>query len=754
MGTQATPSSAESPQAQAASKEASSGRFLRPGSLWFDLAIALVAGLVYALVVIGPGPLNPRNVNWVTVDPAYHYVGWELWRQDPHVRWPLTYTDRLGYPRGESIALVDLNPLLTVLLRPLSPLLGEPFQYFGLEVVLACALQFFFAFRIFRLLLGTNMLGMALCSVLFLLAPPLNYRLMQHYSLSNQWLLLAALLLLFQLQVSPTQPKKGWVGHPHQASVGPPNPAFAVRRFVISGAVLAGIAVGINPYIAFQVLLLLMAGVGSLLWQRRVTLLRAVGIVALFCASGFVVAYSLGLVIAGGRGYTTGGYRVFSMNLLSPVDPRGWTSILLHRLSGATAGQYEGYAYLGVGVLALALIVLGAVMVGRPKLPSLDRRWVIPLLLCCLVLTLLAVSTRVTLGSRTLVDLDPGEKLSPYLASLRASGRLFWGPYYLILAAVLAAPFLVFRKAWANALVAGALLLQIADTQSLRHWVHVTVNEEHPSPLKSPIWSTLGAMHENLIVLPAWQCGGNAAPLGTESYRFFGFLAAKQKMRTNSYQSARYTEVARDWHCHQAIAALSEQPLSPDSVYVVTPELAARIAAGPTGPGNCHDLDRAVLCSTKTDFGLSAALMTPEDRLENAIANPGFEDGEVSPWSPVWEVNASASAARAYSGTYSLAEAGVGSVYQDITSLEPGATYTVYGWVSASPHATAAAQITVYDPTSNVASSSPFLTPGQDWEKLSQSFTAGAEGTARLHLLRGPGSGTIYWDDIRIAREK
>jgi hypothetical protein len=747
MGTQATPSSAESRPTKAPSARTVSGqsRFSRASSLWFDLAIALVAGLLYALIVIGPGPLNPRNVDWVTVDPAYHYVGWELWRQDPHIHWPLTYTDRLGYPKGESIALVDLNPLLAVLLRPLSSLLGEPFQYFGVEVVLACALQFFFAFRIFRLLLGTNMLGMALCSLFFLLAPPLNYRLMQHYSLSNQWLLLAALLIFFRVQKSPTQPKDGWVGHP--ASDG-------IRQFVISGAVLAATAVGINPYIAFQVLLLLMAGVVSLLWQRRVKLLQAVGIAALFCASGFVVAYSLGLVIAGGRGYTTGGYRVFSLNLLSPVDPRGWTSILLHRLSGATPGQYEGYAYLGVGVLALALIVLGAVVMGRPKLPSLDRRWLIPLLACCAVLTLLALSTRVTLGSRTLVDLDPSEKLSPYLASLRASGRLFWGPYYLILVAVLAAPFVFFRKTWANLLVAAALLVQIADTHSLHHWVYVTVNEEHPSPLKSPIWATLGAMHENLIVLPAWQCGGNAAPLGTESYRFFGFLAAKQKMRTNSYQSARYTEIARDWHCHQAIAALSEQSLSPDSVYVVTPELAARIAAGPTGPGKCHDLDRVILCSTRTDFGLSPVLMTPEDRLENAIANPGFEDGEVAPWSPVWEVNASASTARAYSGTHSLAEAGIGSVYQDITSLEPGATYTVYAWVSASPDATAGAQITVYDPTSNVASSSPFLTPGTDWEKLSQSFTAGAEGMARLHLLRGPGSGTIYWDDIRIAREK
>jgi hypothetical protein len=724
------------------------------------LCAALVAGLLYALVVIGPAPLNPRNVDWVTLDPAYHYVGWELWRQDPHVHWPLTYTDRLGFPRGESIALVDLNPLLAVLLRPLSPLLGEPFQYFGLEAVLCCALQFFFAFRIFRLMLGTNVLGMALCSIFFLIAPPLNYRLTQHYSLSNQWLLLAALYVFFRSQESPIQPKDRWVGHqqssPTQAKggwVGHPilNP---IRQFTISGAVLAGIAAGINPYIAFQVLVLLLAGVVSLLWQRRVTLWHAAGIAALFCASGLVVSYSLGLVIAGGRGYTTGGYRVFSLNLMSPVDPRGWTSIVLHRLSSATPGQYEGYAYLGAGVLALALIVLGAVVVGRPKLPSLDRRWVLPLLLCCAVLTLLALSTRVTFGSHTVVDLDPGETLSPYLSSLRASGRLFWGLYYLIMVAVLAAPFAFFRKSWANGLIAGALLLQLADTQSLRHWVHVTVNEEHPSPLKSPIWSTLGTMHQSLIVLPAWQCSSNGAPLGTESYRFFGFLAAQQKMRTNSYQSARYTEVARDWHCHASIAALSEQPLSPDSVYVVTPELATRIATGPTGPGKCHDLDRVILCSIKTDFGLSPALMTPEERLENAIANSGFEDGVVAPWSPVWKVNAIASTSRAYSGEHSLAETGIGSVYQDITSLEPGATYTVRAWVSASVDSTASAQITVYDPTANVAASSPFLTPRMDWQKLSVSFTAGAEGTARLHLLRGPGSGTVYWDDVRIYREK
>ena len=744
MGTPTTPPTADLPPPQAVpAKTANGPSRVGASALWFDLAIAFVAGLLYALIVMGPSPLNPRKVDWVTVDPAYHYIGWELLRQDPHTHWPLTYTDRLGYPVGESVALLDLNPLLAVGLKPLSHLLPEPMQYFGFEVVLACALQFFFAFRIFRLVLGTNLLGIALCSLFFLLAPPLNYRFMGHYSLSNQWLLLAALLLFLQVQQEwdyPTHAKEARVGHP------------SIRKFVIAGAVLAGISVGINPYIAFQVLMVLAAGVVSLLWQKRLTLSRAVGSLALFCLSGFLVAYSLGLVIEGGRGYTTGGYRVFSLNLLSPIDPRGWTSILLPRMSGATPGQYEGYNYLGVGVLVVALVVLVVSVFQRRKLPSLNVRWLVPLLLCCLVLTLLALSTKVTLGSRTLVDLDPGGKLSPYLASLRASGRLFWTPYYLILVVALASPFLFLRSAWANALLACALLLQIADTQSLRHWVRTTVSEAHPSPLKSPIWATLGSVHQNLIVLPAWQCGGGAAPLGPESYRIFGFLAVEQKMRTNSYQSARYTEVARDWHCRQSIAALTEQRLSSDSAYVVTPELATRIAQGPTGPGKCHDLDRVILCSTKTDFGLSPVLMTAEARLDSAIANPGFEEGVV-PWSPVWEVNAAANSERARSGTHSLAENGTGSVYQDVTSLEPGATYIVSAWVSSSPNATAPVQLTVYDPTDNVTSSSPFTNVGRDWRNVFLSFTAGREGTMRLHLLRGPGSGTVYWDDVHISRE-
>lgn len=87
---------------------------------------------------------------------------------------------------------MDFNPLMALALKPFSPILPEPFQYFGIEIVLCCALQFFFAWRLFRLLVGRNTLGALMASAFFLISPPMTYRLVGHYSLSNHWVLMAA----------------------------------------------------------------------------------------------------------------------------------------------------------------------------------------------------------------------------------------------------------------------------------------------------------------------------------------------------------------------------------------------------------------------------------------------------------------------------------------------------------------------------------------------------------------------------------
>ncbi len=555
-------------------------------SIWLQLAISLAIGFIFALLVMGRGPLNPRNIDWLGEDGAHHYIGWELLRQDPQWHWPLMHSDRLGYPVGESVALVDVNPWMALPFKAFSWWLPEPFQYFGIEAALCCALQFFVALRLFRIFQPGNHLGMVIAGLFFLIAPPLTFRLRFHYCLSNHWLLIAALLVFFQAQ---------------QES---PN---VVRRFVVSALLLSGVAAATNPYIAFQVVLALVAAAISLLWKGKLSLPRTVGLLAGLGMACLVVFYSLGFIIPGGKGYGGAGYRIYSMNLLAPINPSWFGSIIFPSLvPDLSKGQYEGYSYLGAGVIALALIVGTYAFLRRDKLKTIDKRWVVPLLLCCVCLTLMALTTKVMAGSRTLVDIDPRQVLSRFLAPLRSSGRLFWLPYYAILTVLLAAPYLFLRRSRANALLACLLVVQFADTAPLRRWVYAGVHQVFPMPLKSPVWHHLGSVYQNLIVLPAWQCGPGRSPGGAYGYRYFGYLAAEQNLGINSYYTARYTGNALELHCNRLAFELPRQPLSPDTAYVVTPAIADLIEKQPTGQGKCHDLDGFILCSPKTDFGLDA----------------------------------------------------------------------------------------------------------------------------------------------------
>jgi hypothetical protein len=545
--------------------------------------IAGAVGFLYILLVLGPARLDPTNISWLGEDPATYYIGWELFRQDPHLHWPLTFTDWLGYPLGDSIAFMDPNPLLLMLLKPLSQLLPTPFQYLGIAAVLAVSLQFFFAACLFRLLLGRSMFGVLLPSLFFLIAPPMTWRLAGHYTLANHWLVVAALCLFVSLQKAAGD---------------------KIRKLIVYCGLLTGVAVGVNPYLALMVLVVVSAGVITACWRHRLGLKTASEIFAATGVACLIFALALGL-IRSDVGYATGGYREFSMNLLAPIDPGG-VGALFPRTTPLNSYQtHESYNYLGAGVLLLALILLPSL--SRSRVWRLTAAEVVPLAMGCLALTALAVSTKVAAGSVLVADVDPHETLSKYLGVLRASGRLFWAPYYVILTAILASAFILWRPRKAAVLITVALLIQFADTLPLRRAVRAQVSQSHPLPLHSPQWSSLGKDHANLLVLPPWQCytmRGADTPGGRDGYRIFGLLAVSQHMRTNSYYAARYSEASLAFHCDQAVKDLMKKPLSPDTAYVVNPSVAWMIADGPMGRSACHTLDGFVLCSTKTDFGL------------------------------------------------------------------------------------------------------------------------------------------------------
>ena len=553
-----------------------------PASIVINLLIAGAIGFMYTLLVLGPARIDPANLSWLDGDPATYYIGWELFRQDPRLHWPLTFTNRLGYPLGDSIAFMDPNPLLLLVLKPLSRLLPTPFQYLGIAAVLAVSLQFFFATCLFRLLLGRNVFGVLLPSMFFLMAPPMNIRLAGHYALANHWLLVAALCLFVMLQKAPGQ---------------------TMRKLVFLCGLLGLVAVGVNPYLAFMVVVVLTAGVITAWWRDRLGWKTASGILAATGIACLFAAFAFGLIRSDG-GYSGGGHQEYAMNLLAPFDPGAVGGLFLRSMPLSSYRTWEGYNYLGAGILMLAVMLLPSV--SHAQMRRFTAAEVVPLAVGCLALTMLAVSTRVSAGSLLIADLDPYETLSKYLGVFRGSARLFWVPYYVILSMILAMGFTLWRPRKAAILITVALAVQFADTIPLRKGIEVQVSRSQPLPFRSPQWLSLGQDHANLLVFPPWQCAASGAdtPGGPDGFRIFGMLAVSQRMRTNSYYAARYSTASLAFHCDQAVQDFMHKPLSPDTAYVVSPSIARMIAAGPTGPHTCHTLDGFILCSTKTDFGL------------------------------------------------------------------------------------------------------------------------------------------------------
>ncbi len=126
-----------------------------------------------------------------------------------------------------------------------------------------------------------------------------------------------------------------------------------------------------NPYIAAMALLVLLAA--YLRWliaadtesqqSSSARILLAAGGAGLSLGLTVVALVIFGFLRPGEGGYAGAGYKIYSMNLLAPINPWEFPGLLWGELPAATKEQYEGYNYLGLGIIGLGL----AALVWRPS---------------------------------------------------------------------------------------------------------------------------------------------------------------------------------------------------------------------------------------------------------------------------------------------------------------------------------------------------------------------------------------------------
>lgn len=508
----------------------------------FGALIVATFGAIYARYVLGHAPLDIHELHWIWGDLSQVYVAWSQYLSDPNVHW-LTST-RLSYPEPLSIALFDPMPLLLLAARPFAGFVQPGTQYLGYYFVACLVLQGVFGY--FATLSAFKLVGYAqdvpsicagvLAGALFASIPYTFYRFQGHTALSSQWVLVLSI----------------WVA---LASTD-----WRSWRWCIANGAVVFLATGLNPYLALMVLV--SDSVLTVMAWRRLRL----GQVALRITVIAIIA-AIGLWLFGFMGGATadsGGYGLYSMNLLGPLSSNGMARLLPLNIPDATGQQhFEGYTYLGLGILLLCLAGLVSRMTQRKQSAKFPFVPALLIALCCI---LLALSSTVTIAGHSLQVPIP-KALTFLLSRFRGSGRLFWMAGFWLILASIAACTLRFGMRRAAMILAAAVLVQLVDIQPIAAEVRNMLASGNALRLEN----VPAGRYSAVLVYPAWQCDPHGAPGGgLRNYEAVGYFAASLHIPTNNFYAARTPADQTAFHCDYAARL---HLIDPHAIYLLSEAL-------------------------------------------------------------------------------------------------------------------------------------------------------------------------------------
>ena len=400
-------------------------------------------GAACFLWVYGVRILDPVYDAWLfntDMDLKQHYIGWCHYRMsDWH--FPVGLIDTLSYPTSVSVIFTDSIPLLALFFKLFGGVLPIHFQYFGL-----------FGFVSFMLMGGISSLVVMsllrggacrdeetpsvtpgvialISSPVYILSTTVLQRMFYHTALGAQWIILLALYIWFNRH------------------------GYSRRRILVSYGLMGLLCVGIHTYYVPMVgSILLAAGIencvaqtrrekqagceegvsrGKYLWPHLFW--EAVNLFA-FCFTGLLTLYVFG-AFYGESGGVDEGFGSFVINLNTFINPL-YGSVILKPMKLYYAWQYEGYAYLGLGVLILAAfgmvyMVKSLKKAGIKKYLKEHIRFSAALAVI-LADTVLALIPIVTFGGVKLFGIPLPGIVRNAMGIFRSNGRFIWVPMYLI----------------------------------------------------------------------------------------------------------------------------------------------------------------------------------------------------------------------------------------------------------------------------------------------------------------------------------
>jgi hypothetical protein len=440
---------------------------------WSALLCAGAFGFFIFACTGGLALLDPHHYTWlIGGDSSSYFFGFNFFNQETW-HFPLGLIERFSAPEHSSIVYTDSIPWVAFLLKSFS--IQSIYQYQGIWMAMCFVLQGMLGYRLCHQKTGDASLSL-IGSVFFSTLPSFlmrGHEGTRHYSLLAHFLI----LLTFSLSLEP--------------SPGAEQSSQKISRSFIQWSALLFLALGIHFYLFLIVMLFFIAHEFPKLSVpiRKVT--PRYGVLALGLLG---VSYLLGYFSIPLANSTAGGFGIYSMNLNAIFNNGGFG--ILPSLRFLTPDQFEGYQYLGLGLL-LAIAFWCRPRSFKTLSPSLQFVFLFLLLfalsfkLSCSALMAPEMFTvplyavlfagffrrhRKSLSQSIALALSSTLLLFIFGKIARASGRMFWPiEYFLVLSLIAAKP-----KKW---ILLSLLALQLWDLSPMMKNLRTQNRELSRSPL-------------------------------------------------------------------------------------------------------------------------------------------------------------------------------------------------------------------------------------------------------------------------------
>lgn len=546
------------------------------------LVFIALAGFGFAFYRFGPHVLDPSNITWFQGDSTWHFLVWHFFRREAW-GFPPGQVEGFMAPLGTSIGSADALPLLAFPLKVFNTVLPPDFQYLGPWLFICYVLQGVFGYLLARTFCRSRRLAL-LVGLFFLFSPVMIFR-AAHIALSAHWILLFALWHYFASAKAPRLRLPTYAG---------------VWLLIVA---LVGL---IHPYLAAMVFPVVFVSLLREWTRKKLKLVPGLGL--LLGVSGVLaLEWWLSGLIGTRQNLELWGFDHFSMNLNALFNPATRSRVLPPLPLGG--GQYEGFMYLGLGVIGLSVVAL--ILLFRSSARTVPRRVFkrlrvsghLPLAFVALCFALYALGKVVMFGEAQLFVFGFFDNFKTLTGTFRAPGRFFWPTFYLLYVALFS--YLVRRlPPRTAALVLGAgLLVQAGDLK-----INAPFRDGQRTfteNLEGDRWAQLIEPFETIAVIPAFE----RTTANRGDYAAFAYLAASQGKRVTTGAVARAPlelDIARERLRTEAVSG----PRNLGRLYVFSAVKFAQFYLTKLGPGlRCYEIGDYVACySAKRDLEFGPSL--------------------------------------------------------------------------------------------------------------------------------------------------